>query len=44
MNQFDEDLLLSLNLQLLESDVNEMLDAGKDLKEVLNQILNWIED
>ena len=41
-NQFDEDLLLSLNLQLLQSDVNEMLAGGKDLKEVLNEILRWI--
>ena len=44
MSQFDEDLLLSLNLQLLQSDVTAMLDSDKDLKEVLNQILNWIED
>lgn len=44
MDHFDEDLLLSLNLQLLQSDVNEMLDSDKDLKEVLNRVLNWIED
>ena len=43
MYQFDEDLLLSLNLQLLQSDVNAMLDSDKDLKAVLDQILNWIE-
>jgi len=39
---FDEDLLLSLNLQLLQSDVNAMLDSEKDLQEVLNEILKWI--
>lgn len=44
MNNFDEDLLLSLNLQLLETDINAMLDSDKNLKEVLNAILNWIED
>ena len=44
MNDFDEDLLLSLNLQLLQSDVNAMLGSEKDLKEILDQILNWIED
>lgn len=43
MNQFDEDLLLSLNSQLLESDVNTMLNSGKDLKEILKEILNWVE-
>lgn len=42
MSQFDEDLLLSLNLQLLESDVKAMLDSNKDLKQVLDQILDWI--
>lgn len=44
MSQINEDLLLSLNAQLLESDVNMMLDSEKDLKEVLNAILYWIED
>ena len=44
MDHFDEDLLLSPNLQLLESDVNAMLGSDKDLKEILKQILNWIED
>jgi hypothetical protein len=39
---FDEDLLLSLNLQLLQTDVNTMLDSEKDLQEVLNEILKWI--
>ena len=43
MNQFDEDLLLSLNLKLLETDVNAMLNSDKDLKQVLDQILDWIE-
>jgi len=42
MEHIGEDLLLSLNLQLLQSDVNEMLDGGKDLKEILNEILKWI--
>jgi GAF domain-containing protein len=44
MYHFDEDLLLSLNIQLLQSDVNAMLDSDKDLKEILDQILHWIED
>jgi len=42
MEYFDQDLLLSLNLQLLQSDVNAMLDSEKDLQEVLNEILKWI--
>ena len=42
MDHFDQDLLLSLNLQLLRSDVNAMLDNEKDLEEVLNEILKWI--
>jgi GAF domain-containing protein len=42
MDHIDEDLLLSLNLQLLQSDVNEMLASEKDLKEILNEILKWI--
>src|ERR1043165_5797231 len=44
MNQFSEDLLLSLNLQLLETDVKTLLDSKKHLKEILSQILDWIED
>ena len=44
MDHFDEDLLLSLNIQLLQSDVSEMLDSEKDLKVILTEILNWIED
>ena len=43
MSEFTEDLLLSLDLQLLETDVKTMLDSEKHLKEVLNEILNWIE-
>src|SRR5215204_6146732 len=43
MSEFIEDLLSSLDLQLLETDVKAMLDSEKDLKDVLNQILNWIE-
>ena len=42
MDHFDEDLLLSLNLDLLQSAVNEMLASEKDLKAVLNEILKWI--
>jgi GAF domain-containing protein len=42
MSQFDEDLLLSMNLQLLESDVSEMLADGKDLKTILDELLKWI--
>jgi len=41
---FDEDLLLTLNLQLLQSDVNAMLESDKDLKEILKEILIWIEE
>ncbi|HEU5165122.1 MAG TPA: GAF domain-containing protein [Chitinophagaceae bacterium] len=43
MSEFTEDLLSSLDLQLLETDVKTMLDSKKHLKEVLNEILNWIE-
>ena len=43
MSEFTEDLLSSLDLQLLETDVKTMLDGGKQLKEVLNEILSWIE-
>ena len=39
MSEFTEDLLSSLDLQLLETDVKTMLDGGKQLKEVLNEIL-----
>jgi GAF domain-containing protein len=42
MEHIDQDLLLSLNLQLLHSDVNAMLASGKNLKEVLNEVLRWI--
>ena len=43
MAQIDADLLLSLNLQLLEKDVDEMLNSDKHLKEILQEILHWIE-
>ena len=43
MSEFTEDLLSSLDLQLLETDVKTMLDSNKPLKEILNEILNWIE-
>ena len=42
MEHIAEDLLLSLNLQLLHSDVNAMLASDKDLKEVLHEVLRWI--
>jgi len=42
MDNFDQDLLLSLNLQLLQSDVNAMIATEKDLKIILNEILKWI--
>src|SRR4030095_3601444 len=43
MSELTEDLLFSLDLQLLETDVTTMLDRDKHLKEVLNEILSWIE-
>ncbi len=43
MNNVTEDLLLDLDAQLLESDVNEMLQGDKPLKEILTEILTWIE-
>ena len=45
MSEFTEDLdlLSSLDLQLLETDVNSMLNSEKQLKEILNEILSWIE-
>jgi hypothetical protein len=43
MSEFTGDLLESLDLQLLETDVKTMLDSEKHLKEVLNEILNWLD-
>ena len=43
MDSFDEDLLLSLNLQLLQTDVSTMVKNEKSLGEILDQILKWIE-
>jgi GAF domain-containing protein len=43
MSEFTEDLLSSLDLQLLETDVKTMLENKKPLKEILTEILNWIE-
>jgi GAF domain-containing protein len=43
MSELTEDLLLSLDLQLLETDVKTMLASEKHLKEILKEILNWIE-
>ena len=43
MNQATEDLILKVDSQLLQTDVEEMLNSGKDLKEVLTDIVTWIE-
>jgi len=45
MSEFTEDLdlLSSLDLKLLETDVKTMLNSEKQLKEILNEILSWIE-
>src|SRR5262245_60091751 len=43
MSEFIEDLLSSLQLQLLETDVKTMLESEKHLKEILTEILNWVE-
>jgi len=45
MSEFTEDLdlLSSMDLQLLETDVKTMLNSEKQLKEILNEILSWIE-
>ena len=43
MDELTEDLLLSLDSQLLHADVKAMLDSKKPLKEILGEILNWIE-
>ena len=43
MDELTEDLLLSLDSQLLHEDVKAMLNSKKALKEILSEILNWIE-
>ncbi|HEX6848478.1 MAG TPA: GAF domain-containing protein [Chitinophagaceae bacterium] len=43
MNDATEDLLLKVDSQLLQADVGEMLDSNKPLKEILVDIVTWIE-
>ena len=43
MDQTATDLLLDLDARMLETDVNKMLQSKKHLKEVLVEILTWIE-
>jgi hypothetical protein len=43
MSQDTEDLILSVDSQLLQADVEEMLDSKKELKEILIDIVTWIE-
>src|SRR6188472_265728 len=43
MNPATEDLILSVDSQLLQADVEEMLDSKKELKEILTDIVTWIE-
>ena len=43
MSQATEDLILMVDSQLLQADVEEMLDSKKELKEILVDIVTWIE-
>lgn len=43
MNQATEDLIVKVDSQLLQADVEEMLNSDKDLKEILTDIITWIE-
>jgi len=43
MNQATEDLILKVDSQLLQTDVEEMLNSNKQLKEILIDIVTWIE-
>ena len=43
MNQATEDLILKVDSQLLQADVEEMLNSDKELKEILVDIVTWIE-
>ena len=43
MSQDTEDLILKVDSQLLQTDVEEMLNSEKDLKEILLDIITWIE-
>jgi GAF domain-containing protein len=43
MDQATEDLILKVDSQLLQADVEEMLNSDKELKEILVDIVTWIE-
>jgi hypothetical protein len=43
MSQATEDLILKVDSQLLQTDLEEMLNSKKDLKEILTDIVTWIE-
>lgn len=43
INQSTEDLLLDLDAQALQADVDTMLQSKKHLKDILAEILTWIE-
>ena len=43
MSQATEDLILKVDSQLLQTDVETMLNSEKDLKEILTDIVTWIE-
>ena len=43
MNQATEDLILKVDSQMLQTDVEAMLNSEKDLKEILTDIVTWIE-
>ena len=43
MSQATEDLILMVDSQLLQTDVEEMLSSDKQLKEILTDMVTWIE-
>ena len=43
MNPATEDLIIKVDSQLLQTDVEAMLNSDKDLKEILTDIVTWIE-
>ena len=43
MSQVTEDLIQKVDSKLLQTDLEAILSTDKDLKEVLGQILDWIE-
>jgi GAF domain-containing protein len=43
MNQATEDLIIKVDSQLLQTDLEEMLSSNKELKEILTDIVTWIE-